>query len=72
MERIDLEMIVRVSRENMELRRLWDEHQELERRLEDLLRKGHLTISEEVDQREMKKRKLSGRDRIEQILATYR
>jgi hypothetical protein len=55
-----------------ELRRLWDDHQEFERELESLRRRLHLTPEEESREREIRKLKLAGRDRIEAILRTAR
>jgi uncharacterized protein YdcH (DUF465 family) len=55
-----------------ELRRLWDEHQELERELEGLRDRRTLTPSEEARAREIRKLKLAGRDRIEAILREVR
>lgn len=72
MEQSDVSLIERVSDENNELRRLWEEHLAFERRLDAINRKGFLTLSEELELKDLKKRKLSGRDRIEQILSSYR
>lgn len=72
MEKIDLELIERIADDNDELRGLWQEHMEFERRLDAIHRKGHLTLGEELEEKDIKKRKLQGRDRIEQILSAYR
>lgn len=72
MERTDLDLIDRISSDNNELRGLWEEHLELERRLDAINRKGFLTLTEEIEVKDLKKRKLQGRDRIEQILSPHR
>lgn len=72
MDRSDLELINRIAVENSELRRLWEEHLAFEKQIDELGRKSFLTVSEEMELRDIKKRKLAGRDRIEQILAAYR
>jgi uncharacterized protein YdcH (DUF465 family) len=55
-----------------ELRRHYEEHVELERRLADLRQKPHLTNEEEIEQKRIQKQKLAGKDRIMEILARYR
>jgi hypothetical protein len=55
-----------------ELRRLWDEHRRLEQELDALRRRPHLTSEEESREREIRKLKLAGRDRIEAILRAAR
>ena len=54
---------------NAELRSLWEEHQELERRLDEMNSRSHLSPSEQEARKLLKKRKLAGKDRIAQILA---
>jgi uncharacterized protein YdcH (DUF465 family) len=55
-----------------ELRRYYEEHAELKRRLEDLRQKPYLTEEEEVEQKQIQKQKLAGKDRMMEILARYR
>ena len=58
--------------DNPELGRLMQRHAELEQRLDALGKLLYLTPDEAVEQRQLKKQKLAGRDRIEQILAGHR
>ena len=53
---------------NAELRRLWEEHKRLEQELESLRNRRHPTPEEEAREREIRKIKLAGRDRIAAIL----
>ena len=57
---------------NPELRRHYEEHVELKRRLEELRQKPYLTEEEKVEEKRIQKQKLAGKDRIMEILARYR
>jgi hypothetical protein len=55
-----------------ELRRHYEEHMELKRRLENLRQKPYLTAEEEIEQKRIQKQKLAGKDRMMEILARHR
>ena len=55
---------------NEEYRRLYEEHTELESRLEALSEKVVLTDAEQIEESKLKKLKLAGRDRMEEIART--
>jgi hypothetical protein len=57
---------------DLELRRHYEEHLELERQLADLRQKPYLTEEEEVKQKRIQKQKLAGKDRMMEILARHR
>ncbi len=52
---------------NEEYRRLLQEHADLENRLKALSEKAVLTDAEQLEESKLKKLKLAGRDRMEQI-----
>ncbi len=52
---------------NEEYRRLYEEHTELENRLKALSEKAVLTDAEQIEESKLKKLKLAGRDRMEEI-----
>jgi uncharacterized protein YdcH (DUF465 family) len=52
---------------NEEYRRLYEEHTELESRLKVLSEKVVLTDAEQIEESKLKKLKLAGRDRMEEI-----
>jgi hypothetical protein len=52
---------------NEEYRRLYQEHTELESRLKVLSEKAVLTDAEQIEESRLKKLKLAGRDRMEEI-----
>ena len=59
-------------RENTDFRRLHEEHQASEKRLEDLQSKSFLTEEEKLEERELKKRKLALKDRMYLMMAEFR
>ncbi len=72
MEMTDLELINGLMSSNPELQGLMKEHQELERKLENLNKKAFLTAEDQAEKKRLQKLKLRGRDRIEEILAAHR
>lgn len=57
---------------DLELRRHYEEHIELKRRLEELRQKPYLTEEEEIEQKRIQKQKLAGKDKMMEILSRYR
>jgi uncharacterized protein YdcH (DUF465 family) len=72
MEQHDIELIQKHLSENEALKSLYNEHIDLERKLEKFNNKPVLTPSEEIEKKNIQKLKLRGRDRIENILQSYR
>ena len=72
MEKRDLELILKYTSNDPELKRCWEQHEEFERRLEEFNRRLYLTPEEELERKRIQKLKLAGRDRIETILSKYR
>jgi len=72
MEDKDIELIRRLISSDEELKRLWDEHSEFERKLNKYNKKRYLTSQDEIKRREIQKLKLAGKDKIEEILSKYR
>jgi uncharacterized protein YdcH (DUF465 family) len=72
MEKKDLELIQKYINVDPELKRYVEEHEEFEKKLEEMNRRIYLTPEEEVERKRIQKLKLAGRDRIEAILAKYR
>ena len=65
------ELYERISKENVEFKRLFDEHIRLEQDLEALYSLKYFPPEVEVKIKEIKKKKLLGKDNMEQILASY-
>jgi uncharacterized protein YdcH (DUF465 family) len=72
MEPSDVTLIETLLPTNPELRRLWEEHRRLEGELESLRNRRILSSDEEAREREIRKLKLAGRDRIQAILRDAR
>ena len=72
MEQRDKLLIEKHIDHDEELKKFVDEHVLFEKQLDELNDKVYLTPDEEMKQKELKKLKLAGRDKIEQILKKYR
>lgn len=55
-----------------EYRRLYEEHQEYERRLHEISQKSLLSQEDEIEEKKIKLHKLALKDHMEQILRTHR
>ena len=55
-----------------ELRKYYEEHQELEKKLAVFQHKHHLSPDEEIEMKKIQKLKLAGKDRIMEILGRHR
>jgi|LakMenEpi03Aug12_release.lakeMendotaPanAssembly.Ray.scaffolds.fasta_scaffold4267056_1 hypothetical protein len=64
MERSERELIEKAVRENFEVKKLYEQHQDFEERLRTLSRQSYLTPKEEQEERELKHRKLKGVERM--------
>lgn len=72
MEEKDLQLINKIILENPELKKLWEEHLDYKGKLDEYNRKKYLSAEDELKRREIQKLKLSGKDRIEEILRLHR
>ncbi len=72
MEEKDLKLIEQYSPLDDELRLYVAEHKRFEEILEEFNRRAYLSPEDEMEQKKIKKLKLKGRDKIEQILSKYR
>ncbi len=72
MEKRDLELIQKYQETDEVLSNLYTEHLDFEKKLEELEARPFLTNEEEMELRQLKKKKLMGRDQMESILQKYR
>jgi hypothetical protein len=72
MEQREEELIVSLLDKDPELRKYYEEHQELEKQLVPYQHKTHLSALEEVEKKRLQKLKLLGKDKIMAILGKYR
>jgi uncharacterized protein YdcH (DUF465 family) len=69
MDEIELKEIL--LKKNEEFRRLHEEHQSCEKKLESLRSKSFLTEDEKIEEREIKKLKLSLKDRMYLLMRQF-
>ncbi|WP_243366340.1 DUF465 domain-containing protein [Fundidesulfovibrio soli] len=72
MDSHDLELIAKHSESDAELRALYADHVAFEKMIEKLESKSYLNPAEEQEIKELKKKKLAGRTRLETMLISYR
>ncbi|RMD96625.1 MAG: DUF465 domain-containing protein [Deltaproteobacteria bacterium] len=72
MEKYDLMLIEKLIPKDQELRKYYEEHLHFKELIHQLDQKPYLTPREEMRRKELKKRKLAGKDKIEAILSQYR
>jgi uncharacterized protein YdcH (DUF465 family) len=72
MDKKDEELIVSLVDSDPELRKYYEEHQELEQKLLGYQNKSHLTPMEEMEKKRLQKLKLIGKDKIMEILGRHR
>jgi hypothetical protein len=72
MDNRDLELIAKHSDADAELGALYDEHVAFGKLIDKLEGKPYLNATEENEVRELKKKKLAGKTRIQSILNKYR
>lgn len=72
MESREEEAIISLLDKDPELKKYYEEHQELEKKLLEFQHKSHLTPLEEVEKKKIQKLKLAGKDKIMEILGRHR
>jgi len=72
MEAREEQVIVSLLDRDAELKKYYEEHQELERKLAEFQHKHHLSPEEEVEKKRLQKLKLLGKDKIMEILGKHR
>ena len=72
MERTEEEFIISLLDRDPELKKYYEEHRELEKKLEEYQHKIHLTTLEEIEKKRLQKLKLAGKDKIMEILGRHR
>lgn len=72
MEVADELLIKRYIHQDEELRKYVEDHEKLEADLENFNKRIYLTAEEEIEKKNLQKRKLRGKEQIFRILARYR
>ena len=72
MEQYELELIAKYGDVDQDLHQLWQEHLDYEKQLNAYESKLYLTAAEEAEVKQLKKMKLAGKTKIQNILEKYR
>jgi uncharacterized protein YdcH (DUF465 family) len=72
MENNEEHTIVSLLDQEPELRKFYNEHLELEKKLAEFQHKHHLSSEEEVEMKRIQKLKLIGKDRMMEIIGRHR
>ena len=72
MENTDEQTIVSLLDKDPELKKFYEEHQELEKKLAEFQHKHFLSPEEAVEMKKIQKLKLAGKDRIMELLGKHR
>jgi uncharacterized protein len=72
MEVREKQVIASLLDKDPELKKYYEEHQELEKKLAEFQHKHHLSPDEEVEKKKLQKLKLVGKDKIMEILGRHR
>ena len=72
MEIREEQAIVSLLDKDPELKKYYEEHQELEKKLAVYQHKHHLSADEEMEMKRIQKLKLIGKDRMMEIIGRYR
>ncbi len=71
MEKKDLDLIAELADRSPEIKILWEEHLLYEKQLEKLEKKTYRTPDEERVVKEIKKKKLAGKTKLQNVLNRY-
>ncbi|GAB7022947.1 hypothetical protein [Salidesulfovibrio brasiliensis] len=72
MEARDIELVEKLQEEDGEVKALYDQHLQYEQLLNQLESKSYLSSAEEQEVKEIKKKKLAGKTKLQAILEKYR
>ena len=68
---IDPILLEKVQGENVEFKKLYEEHLELKHRVEKLNKMSFLSAEQELEKKAVQKQKLKGKDRMSKIIEEY-
>jgi len=68
----EAEIISILRNENDEFQKLEKEHKKLDQYLDEIARKKYLTSEEEIEKKNIQKKKLQFKDRMAQLIREYR
>ncbi|MCL4478053.1 MAG: DUF465 domain-containing protein [Deltaproteobacteria bacterium] len=69
MEEKERLIILKLAETNQEIKKLWEQHLEYEKRLKEFDKKPYLSPEDDTERKEIQKLKLSGKDKMFEILS---
>ncbi len=72
MDQTEVKIIMPLLDKDPELKRYYEEHLELEIKLQSYQNRSYLTPDEEMEEKKLQKLKLVGKDKMMEILSKYR
>jgi len=72
MNKEEIDIIEDLKKEDKEFSQLLKEHEDLEQKLEEINKLKFLTPEQEIEKKRIQKLKLKGKDRMAEIISTYR
>jgi uncharacterized protein len=72
MEKNDKELVEKLMAQDLKLKRLYEQHQKLERKVSSFEHRNYLLPEEEIELKRLKQRKLAGVDSMMAIIADRR
>jgi len=68
---IDSGLVEKMKKENLEFKKLYEEHSELKHKVEELNKMKFLTVEQETEKKNHQKKKLIMKDKLEKIVLEY-
>ena len=72
MDQTEEKMIIPLLDKDAELKKYYEEHLELENKLQSYQNRSYLSPDEEMEEKKLQKLKLVGKDKMMEILSKYR
>ena len=71
MENVEDKVLQEAAQSNFQIKKLYTQHRELDKKIEDLCNRTYLTEEEQVLAKQLKREKLRGKDRLSRLIAEY-
>ncbi|WP_319760970.1 DUF465 domain-containing protein [Maridesulfovibrio sp.] len=72
MEQREIEMIEQLVGQNSEINALWDQHKEYDKLIDKMEAKSYLSETETQEVKELKKKKLAGKTKLQALLDKHK
>ncbi len=65
-------IVEELLKKNEDFKKLWEEHEELNRMVDEMSQKVYLTPDEEIKLKELKLKKLKGKEKLVEMIENYK